>query len=228
MAGSRGEPFSDGMSKMKEHLGASSHQDVGKFYDEHYIASGDGAFSEDRTKIVQLLKEFSMPPELGKGMRLLDAGCGNGQFIEYVCDRLDCVGIEVSEVAFLISIKKLDGKSGKAEIHRMSIDEIPDSWFGTFDYVTSLGVIEHTMNPRLCKAILARCLKTGGILLITVPIEFPNCFRYLSGEKNLETNERFATVDEWRDYLGGDEESFEIIGDGETKHLALIYRKREK
>ena len=212
---------------MKQWLMAERTEDVGRFYDEHYLKDGAISFTEDRTSVIDILKRFSVPyakEGFTKSQRLLDAGCGNGQFIETMCEHVFCVGVEVSKAAFYIATDKL---GGRAYIFDTPIENIPSDWIGTFDYVTCLGVLEHTMDPRKCFSKLMDCLKPGGILLVTVPLDFNDCFRYIIAERNQKTNERFASVDEWREYFGIAEEAFSIIGEGETKHVALVYEKRE-
>lgn len=212
---------------MKEWLKARSFEDVGRFYDDHYLKDGAESFKEDRTQVIELLRRFRLPAgsDFSFEHRMLDAGCGNGQMIEQLCDKMECVGIEVSRAAYLIARNKL---GSRAVIKQMPIEEIEGHWEGMFDFITCLGVLEHTMDPKACHGILMRCLRPGGLLIATVPIEFDDCFMYIRAEANQRTNERFATIDEWLDYFGRGEEAFVVVGEGETKHVAIIFRKEEQ
>lgn len=211
---------------MIEWLGAKSYKDVGKFYDEHYQQDGASSFTEDRRQILELLRHFSVPADgnFDPNSRLLDAGCGNGQFLQEVSHKMNCAGVEVSKEAFLLAKQKV---GHVADLRLLPMEEIPDEWEGAFDYVTSLGVLEHTMDPRACFKKLFSCLKPGGMLLVTVPIEFPDCLRYIRAERNQNTNERFDSVEGWTRFFGADEEGFSEVGEGEGKHVALIYRRQE-
>lgn len=211
---------------MKEWLAATHISDVGEFYDGIYDRSGGEAFIEDRDPIIDILRKNSSKAEQPRNLDLLDAGCGSGNFIEAVLskgilsgDTICCVGIETSKRAFAVALNKLKG----ATIEPYAIESIPKEWFGGFDYVTSLGVLEHTMNPRACFSILMQCLKRGGMLLITVPLEFEDCLSSLRNEPNQKTNERFMAHSEWLDYFGNQEESSVVL---ESNHVAIIYRRK--
>ena len=93
-----------------------------------------------------------------------------------------------------------------------------------FNYVTCLGAIEHTMNPKNAHRSLMACLRPGGTLLITVPLEFEGCLNGIQSEPNQYTNERFGTLDEWREIFGCKEDGFTILATGDA---ALIYSKEE-
>lgn len=60
-------------------------------------------------------------------------------------------------------------------------ESIPD---GSFDYVVCTEVLEHTLQPFDAAAELARLLKPGGLLFLTVPFNFrihgplPDCWRF--------------------------------------------------
>ena len=211
---------------MIEWLKAQSYKDVARFYEEHYIQDGAQSFCEDRSPILELLKHFSIPDDqdFDPYKRLLDAGCGNGDFLLQVCHRMQCYGVEISRKAFLLAKAKV---GHVAELGEMAIEEIPKHWRGTFDYVTCLGVLEHTMEPRKCHEVLMDCLRPAGILLVTVPLQFETSLSYILREKNQNTNERFGSVDDWIDLFGKNEEGFAEIGEGDTKHLAIIYKKEE-
>lgn len=207
---------------MIEWLKAESPADVGKFYDAKYETDGCEALSRGHWKdIIDMLRLHGGP--LDRKKRLLEAGCGHGQFLSAVCDDVDCVGIDVSATAVRLAHERL---GEDAEIINMAMEDL-GGLFGQFDYVVSFGAIEHTMDPQRCFQNLFNILKPGGVLLVTVPLEFEDSLRYIRGEKNQKTNERFATAGEWLDYFGNKHEAWSIIGDGEMRDLAIIARKEK-
>lgn len=209
---------------MKEWLKADSPADVGKFYDEQYRRDGLNALSKgDWHEIISKLIEVG--GSFSKNKRLLEAGCGHGEFLSNICEEVDCVGIDISAVACQLAQKRL---GEDAEILHMGMEDL-GGLFTTFDYVVSFGAIEHTMNPRKCFDNLLNLVKPGGVLYVLVPLDFEDCFRYIRQEAIQKTNERFATAEEWLEYFGNKQESWFIVGgNAETKDLAIIVRKERQ
>jgi 2-polyprenyl-3-methyl-5-hydroxy-6-metoxy-1,4-benzoquinol methylase len=98
---------------------------------------------------------------------VLDAGCGNGAFVESLVDRgYPAVGFDVSRMGIEIA----ERRNLNAEFHQRSIyDEMPADWLGRFDVVVSLEVIEHLYSPRELLRLAREALKPSGILLLSTP-----------------------------------------------------------
>lgn len=210
---------------MKEWLKAASPEDVGKFYDDQYSRDGFDALSKGRwIEIVEKLIEKG--GAFSKRKRLLEAGCGHGQFLSEVCDDLECVGIDVSAEAIKLARERL---GEDAVLINGPMEDLPDRWnLGVFDYVVSFGALEHTMNPKKCFDNLLAMTKPGGIVFVIVPLEFEDCFKYIRDEKIQSTNERFAGPLEWLDYFGNRQESWWMMGPEEMQDIAIITRKEAK
>lgn len=207
---------------MKEWLKAESPADVGRFYDAKYAAAGTEALSRGHWEdMINALILHGGPFDRKKS--LLDAGCGHGEFLNEVCDDLDCIGIDVSAAATRLASARL---GEDAEIIHMAMEDL-GALYHKFDYVVSFGAIEHTMNPKRSFENLFNLLKPGGILLVTVPLEFEDSLRYIRGEANQKTNERFADASEWLTYFGNRQEAWFIIDEGEMRDLAIIVRKEK-
>lgn len=207
---------------MIEWLKAKSPADVGKFYDIKYKAAGFDALSRGEWwDIVAKLEERG--GGFSKSKTLLEAGCGHGQFLEEVCESLECTGIDVSAEAVRLARERL---GEDAEVINMAMEDL-GGLHGKFDYIVSFGAIEHTMNPRAVFDALFGLLKPGGIILVTVPLQFDDCLRYIRDEVVQETNERFGTAEEWLDKFGNREEEFFILGEGESRDIGIIARKEK-
>lgn len=106
--------------------------------------------------------ELALKDHLG---RLLDYGCGNGEFLSRVSDRCDeCQGVDVDAAAL-----PADGAVGNATCRHVPAGgklPFPDDYFDT---VTILEVIEHVASERRVLDELTRVLKPGGRLLLTTP-----------------------------------------------------------
>ncbi len=101
---------------------------------------------------------------LESGMRVLDIGCGWGGFAAYAAERYGCavVGVTLSKDQHALGRemwKHLDVDLRLADYRDVS---------GTFDRVTSIGMLEHVgpKNHRLAMEVVHRSLARDGIALI--------------------------------------------------------------
>lgn len=211
---------------MIEHKKANSHKDVGKFYNTKYKNAGYEAFSnKDRRVYTDILERFG--GAFKDGQQFLDAGCGHGEFLACLPGFVRKYGIDASEEAITLARARFEGQ----DAHLVCGDlEVADEVFGSepiFDYVATLGVLEHTMNPKKAFSCLLALLKPGGAMLVLVPLEFDDCLGQLRQEKNQITNERFATTTEWIDFFGTAHlVHYEVLGNEGSKDIALIYLKK--
>jgi ubiquinone/menaquinone biosynthesis C-methylase UbiE len=119
-------------------------------------------------KLLKLLllpiRKFVRTADLKKTNKILDVGCGSGQFL-YEMKRLgiiDCYGVEPygfdekGAKKHNLNIKKCDLLSAK----------YPSNFF---DIITLNHVLEHMSNPDKILKEIKRILKVGGKLIIEVP-----------------------------------------------------------
>ena len=106
--------------------------------------------------------------KLGKGVRVLDAGCGMGEWTVFLNQLgYQTVGLDISESV----IKKLQAIFPQYEFIRGDIRKTgyPDESFAA---LFSWGAFEHFENgPGECLKESFRVLKPGGYLFITVPFD---------------------------------------------------------
>lgn len=117
----------------------------------------------------RLLEEFAL---YKKNNRILDVGCGNGQFLEEAKRKgWETWGTEYSKGAVLHTQKKglnvLHGRLNEV------LEDLPQ-----FDVITSFEVIEHLNNPAREIDLMKNILRPGGIIYITTP-NFNSVLRYL-------------------------------------------------
>jgi len=105
----------------------------------------------------------------GNGLKILDAGCGEGHLIEKVYSKSNkniYYGIDITEVA-LESAKK---RCPYADIQKMDITNITKE-NGFFDIIICSDVLEHVLRYKKAIRELKRVLKKDGKLIITSPNE---------------------------------------------------------
>lgn len=90
--------------------------------------------------------------------RILDFGCGGGQFLSHFGDGWQRFGCDISEEARYISSRK-----GIKTVATIGDDTFPNEFF---DVVTMFAVIEHLPKPREIVGRLHRFLKVGGLFAV--------------------------------------------------------------
>ena len=100
-------------------------------------------------------------------LKLLDVGSGEG-YLKFFCDfgQIDWHGIEIWEERF-----KICQELGY-QMHRCNLDTEPLPFDNeSFDVVVGSHVLEHLANRSFCLQEMGRVLKTGGMLILGVPIK---------------------------------------------------------
>lgn len=103
--------------------------------------------------------------------RLLDAGCGDGivlQALESVVRKATAAsmlcGVDISQTRLKRAQKRTQAQLVKCNIERLPF---PD---GFFDLAICCEVLEHMDEPAIGIRELARTVKQGGLILISVPV----------------------------------------------------------
>lgn len=96
--------------------------------------------------------------------KLLDAGCGEGYFLEYAEKHYETYGIDASEYC----IKEAKQRTNRTKLYVGGITHL-DYDDEYFDVVTCLDVLEHLDNPGTVIQEFYRVLKVGGVFVIRVP-----------------------------------------------------------
>ncbi|MFH1826209.1 MAG: class I SAM-dependent methyltransferase [bacterium] len=99
-----------------------------------------------------------------KGGKILDVGCGNGDFLKLCQTR----GFAVSGVETAAAAAELAKKTNKIDVFT---GELPQANFPSdnFDAVTLFHVLEHLPEPALILKEVHRILKNHGLLIIQLP-----------------------------------------------------------
>jgi SAM-dependent methyltransferase len=107
-----------------------------------------------------------------RGRRLLDYGCGDGQFLAMVADLFpDATGADIAEDHLADNRARFAHLPGIRFLH--TADLTGSEHVRAYDLVTCMETLEHCI-PAVADAVLrdlARCCAPGGAVVISVPVE---------------------------------------------------------
>lgn len=141
-------------------------EEMNRLYSDDVYRVGGVRFIPIIEKIIRSLRKVRLKAiqKFCKKGRLLDVGCGGGQFLAMMQEAgWKGVGIEVNE-AMASQARKIPG----LEIYGGTLEEArlaPES----FDVVTLYHVLEHIPEPIAIFKECFRLLKPGGLLVVAVP-----------------------------------------------------------
>jgi 2-polyprenyl-3-methyl-5-hydroxy-6-metoxy-1,4-benzoquinol methylase len=120
----------------------------------------DPAFAAYLRRFVE--EELSL--RLRPGARVLDVGCGNGEFLAALAETgFEGWGLDVSAAA----VEACRRRGLRASEGDLSGGECPGE--GPFDAVTLWDVVEHLTEPAACLRRAAALLKPGGFVFVKTP-----------------------------------------------------------
>ncbi len=104
-----------------------------------------------------------------RGERVLDVGCGAPAFLirQYARGGAQVTGVDISPRSVEIAREnvKIAGVEARVEVGNAEALDFPD---GSFDFVTSAGVLHHTPDTERAVAEVYRVLKPGGRAVIAL------------------------------------------------------------
>lgn len=109
------------------------------------------------------------------GKRVLDAGCGNGRYTEWLLERgADVVAVDASEEMLAHATERVDDRAGdRATFHRADLGRrLPFADDGEFDGVVSALVLDYVPDWAATFAEFARVLVPGGFVVASVSHPF--------------------------------------------------------
>jgi len=146
-----------------------------KFYPAEYYGGSDNLIRKWMKQVNYRIedKRVARIMKLKKKGKILDLGCGNGEFLFALKKQgWQIYGLDISEGAYR-QTKELLGQKAKISLGTLESQRFPDN---CFDLVTLWHVIEHLYNPSEIIREIKRILKPGGLLLLACPNS--NSFQY--------------------------------------------------
>lgn len=140
---------------------------------ERYHALGrDYWWLAGKYRIVLDVLERAFRDPAGRPAQVLDMGCGPGNLLDGLGRRWPaCIGADYSEDALRFCRSR-----GHLRVFRADFQALPLR-SESVDLITSIDVLEHLEDDRPAFAEIARVLRPGGRVLISVP-----AFQFLWGE----------------------------------------------
>lgn len=153
------------------------------------------------------------------GRKLLDVACGLGLMIRYAQEcYVKTVGIDISQQA--ASMAKKESPKSVVLVGDGETLPFPDN---SFDYVTNLGSLEHFIDPVRGIREMQRVMKKDAVAAIYLPNSYYlidiiwKVWRTGYGVSHRQVLERFATYNEWGDFLK--ENGFKIVNGYKYNHI---------
>jgi methionine biosynthesis protein MetW len=139
----------------------------------------------DKLVHVGRLKTIVKEMPSGKGLKVLDAGCGEGHLLEMLHEKNKSnkyYGIDITDIA----LKKAKKRCPFAKIQKMDLSKIKYA-DASFDVITCTEVLEHVYEYKDVLKEFRRILKKDGHLIITFPNETLWTFgRFILGRRPIK------------------------------------------
>ena len=145
-------------------------ENIYKYYQSKDYISHSGTKKGLVNRVYHLVRQYQFykkrrlieKSSLLKTGRLLDIGCGTGDFLNYMNSfgwKTD--GVETDDGARDLAEKKL-GKKIKKRLKEVREED-------KYDVVTMWHVLEHVYDVKQCLQLIYKKLKKGGVLIVAVP-----------------------------------------------------------
>lgn len=110
-------------------------------------------------------------PRRDAGKRLLEVGCARSVWLPYFARQhgLRVAGLDYSEEGCKQSEAVLASAGVQGDVHCADMFQPPADLLGAFDYLFTLGVIEHFTDTAGTLAALAKYMRPGGRVMTVIP-----------------------------------------------------------
>ena len=147
--------------------------DVIRMYEQHPFPSIKDKRQKAEAEMPLRLSLLGIKPEDYVGKKVLDAGCGTGEYsCWYANQGGNVTGVDLSETSLANANDYAEREGIKnVRFEKQSVLKLnfPDA---SFDYVASMGVLHHTPDPYGGFRELCRVLRPGGVILISLYNKF--------------------------------------------------------
>ena len=119
----------------------------------------------------QLAKLFNRGLSDFKNPKLIELGCADSLWLPYLAKNYesDCYGVDFSELGCQLAKRNLVLAGVDAKIHCEDIFTYIKSHTFEYDFIYSMGLLEHFTEPGMVLEEMKRLLKPGGKMLTILP-----------------------------------------------------------
>ncbi len=139
----------------------------------------------DQQRMTKARRYFAWQSEISKaalGRRVLEVGCGLGNFTQHLLDRELILGLDIDEQCIALHRERF---ANIANVRQMVLDALDPAFLDLreqrVDSIACLNVLEHIADDRLMLQRFAAILPAGGRVVLMIP-----AFRSLYGP--IDTN----------------------------------------
>lgn len=178
-------------------FGFRFHDQVAEWYDTKYTEMGGGWITPTH-ELDHHLRCLVKNIEGARDTRILDMGCGDGQFLFWAANYpfQELIGIDISHAACTMAAERCKNEPvERLRVVRTSMENPEGTGLlpASFDYIISIGSLEHCLDIPAAARSISRLLKRGGRFLIYVPNE-----EWIHEDQPLETT---MTGEQWTQIL---------------------------
>jgi len=99
------------------------------------------------------------------GQKVLEVGCGSGKLRRFLPESVSYVGLESNPKALA------QAHASGLDVTAMDLRSVADEQPGHFDAALAFQVLEHVTHPHEFLQRMARCVRPGGMVIVSVPAE---------------------------------------------------------
>lgn len=145
-------------------------QQVIDMYEAHPFPAYSDKFRKASEEMHLKMRLLGLSQEDYQGKRILDCGCGTGEFTCWYANQgnqVTAVDLSKASLSHAQRYAESYGLDQDINFHRMSVLELglPDN---TYDIVYSYGVLHHTPDPYQGFQEMVRVCKPGGVVIVSV------------------------------------------------------------
>lgn len=155
----------------KQHWDAVYQQEPELQLDKEVLANGSWRWEPNYYHQDATLHALMAEIERVKARSIMEVGCGNSIWLPYLARKTGAAayGLDYSEKGCELARRNLRAHGLEGKIWSADLFASPPEEIGQFDFVYSLGLVEHFSDLEGVLAALLKFVKPGGVLFTLVP-----------------------------------------------------------